>query len=230
MKMNTATAFIKVTDATGKKGPSVTLLEDVEPAKAFVATSEDSVVGSNQKSANFEAKMMANHNILAETHNQHHTKQHVRRNNENSLHRKFKHLSRLTLETLGVKETMGELAPGDTDREKFNKMIKQTWVERDQGDSQHADVVWVCLVVLRKHTKWHKFQSDEGAVDEQNRKREAKQTRPLGAKNAKATAADRQLIQNPVTAVSEGAKSANAASTERVSILIDVMTKSKASE
>lgn len=104
---NAAMAIIKMTDATGKKGPNMTLLEDIELAKAFVATSEDSIVGSNQKSADFKAKMLSNYNVLVAKHNKNYTKQCVQRNNKNSLYARFKHLSRLTLKMLGIEETMG---------------------------------------------------------------------------------------------------------------------------
>jgi len=224
-------AIIKMTDATGKKGPNMTLLEDIELAKAFVATSEDSIVGSNQKSTDFKAKMLSNHNVLIAKHNKNYTKQHVQRNNKNSLCARFKHLSRLTLKMLGIEETMGEPPSGDNDREKFNEMIKQTWIKRNPDDSRHCDVVWMYRVILRKHPKWRKFQSDEDAVDEQKRrKREAKQARPLGAKKAKSAAADKQLIQNLVTTVSEDAKTVNSAGMEKVSGSIEVVTKGKASE
>jgi len=61
----------------GKKGPNMTLLEDVELTKTFLATSEDVIVGSNQKSADFKAKMLANYNTIILKYNQHYSKQHV---------------------------------------------------------------------------------------------------------------------------------------------------------
>ena len=73
----------------GKKGPNMTMAEDVELAKAFVATSEDSIVGSNQKSADFKAKMLQNYNKLISTCNRAYHQSYTTRKNQNSLFNRF---------------------------------------------------------------------------------------------------------------------------------------------
>jgi len=71
-----------VVAATGKKGPNVTVPEDVEMGKVFVATSEDNIVGSNQKSADFKAKMLVNCNDLIRKCNRLCAQQHVVQSNQ----------------------------------------------------------------------------------------------------------------------------------------------------
>jgi len=44
-------------DPSLEKGANMTMLEDVEMAKAFVAASKDRIVGSQQKSSDFKAKI-----------------------------------------------------------------------------------------------------------------------------------------------------------------------------
>ena len=62
--------------ACGKKGPNMAMPEDVEMAKAFVATSEDNIVGQNMKSAEFKGKMLVNYNELVKKYNRVHSQQH----------------------------------------------------------------------------------------------------------------------------------------------------------
>jgi len=119
-----------MTDKTaGKKGPNMTMAEDIELVKSFVVTSDESIVGSNQKSADFKAKMLQNYNKLIANYDGMHHQSYPTRKNQNSLLNRFKAHSRLVLKMLGIKETMGEPPSGDTDREKFNQMIRDTWVK-----------------------------------------------------------------------------------------------------
>ena len=54
---------------SGSRGPSKSVVEDMELCKAFVAASEDVIVGSGQKDAAFKTKLNENCNILIKEHN-----------------------------------------------------------------------------------------------------------------------------------------------------------------
>jgi len=196
--------------AAGKKGPNMTMPEDVEMAKAFVATSEDNIVGSNQKSSDFKSKMLVNYNELIRKYNRLFSQQCVLRSNQNSLFSRFKSHSRMVLKMIGIEETMGAPPSGDTDRERFNQMIKDTWAKRNPDDCKLVDTIWALKLALSKHPKWRKFQTDEDAADDVKRKkREAKQSRPVGSKKAKQAESDKKLMQSLVSTVSVQSREAN---------------------
>jgi len=160
------------------------MAEDVELAKSFVATSEDSIVGSNQKSADFKAKMLQNYNKLIEKYNRMHHQSYPRRKNPNSLFNSLDAHSRPVLKMLGIKETMGETPSGDTDAEKFNQMIRGTWVKQNPDNACLCDAIWNLHVVLSKHPKWRKFQSDEGReIETRKKKREANAPKSRGERS-----------------------------------------------
>jgi len=215
--------------AGGKKGPNMTMPEDVEMAKAFIATSEDIIVGSNQKSADFKAKMLQNYKKLIASYNRLYHQQYIHRKNQNSLFNRFKSHSRLTLKMIGIKETMGEPPSGDSDREKFNQMIKDAWTKRNPDDAKLCDTIWALRIVLSKHPQWRKYQSDEDATDEaRKKKREANKMRPEGTKKAKTAAADKQLIHDLVSTATEGSKQKQNDCMDKVASSITVMSKGNA--
>ena len=110
--------------AAGKKGPNMTMPEDVEMGKAFIATSEDNIVGSNMKSSEFKAKMLINYNGLITKYNRLFSQQYVLRSNQNSLFSRFKSHSRMILKMIGIEETMGDPPSGDNDKAKWIQAIK----------------------------------------------------------------------------------------------------------
>jgi len=213
-------------DKNGKKGPNMTMSEDIDMAKAFVAASEDNIVGCSQKSADFKAKMLDCYNTLIAKHNRVYHQNFPVRKNQNSLFNRFKGHSRLTLKMIGIEETMGEPPSGDADREKFNQMVKDTWSKRNPEDARLCDTIWNMRIALGKHPKWRKFQGDEDASDEaKKKKREANKLRPEGTKKAKTAAADKKLIQDLVSTAAEGNKKSQVSYMDKVTCSLGVMSK-----
>jgi len=212
--------------AAGKKGPNMTMPEDKEMAKAFVATSEDNVVGSNQKSADFKAKMLLNHNDLVTKHNRLFAQQRVLGSNQNSLFSRLKGHSRMALKMIGIEETMGDPPSGDSDRERFNQLVKDTWTKRNPDDAKLVETIWVMRIVLSKHPKWRKFQTDENASDEAKKKKhEANEARPEGSKKAKQAEKDKKIIESLASSVSVASKSANKEAVTKVGNSLDFLSK-----
>jgi hypothetical protein len=53
----------------GSRGPRFSPMEDMEICKAFIATSEDATVGTDQKGADFQKKMHDNYSTLLKNYN-----------------------------------------------------------------------------------------------------------------------------------------------------------------
>jgi len=101
----------------GARGPGMTLTEDVKLCKAFIATSEDPIVGANMKDSGFKSKLNENYHVLLKEYNRAYGTTYAKRTNVSSLHNRFKKISRLVLKLIGIEAAMGTIPSGDNDAE-----------------------------------------------------------------------------------------------------------------
>jgi len=208
------------------RGPNFMLAEDIELCKAFVNTSEDDVHGNEQRSADFKNKLMEQYNLRIEKCNRQHCTAFVKRLNPNSLNNRFKKISRFALKHIAIEEQMGRPPSGDTDREKFIALVKETFLKRHQSDAGNMiETIACCKILLGNHPKWRKCQQEEDArADEVTTKRKE---RPAGTKKAKDRKADRDLITAVVNGQNKDQKSQKGEFVERITGSIDVLSKGK---
>ena len=91
----------------GGRGPKWSTAEDMELCKAWVATSEDATVGSNQKGSAFKAKFLLNYTKLLNDYNKNMGTKHSTRT-ATSCHNRFAKMSRFVLKYLSIEEQMGK--------------------------------------------------------------------------------------------------------------------------
>jgi len=205
--------------ATANKGircPSMTLTEDQELCKAFIATSEDPIVGANMRDAGFKAKLNDNYNTLIKEHNRTHGTSHSKRNNVSSLHNRFKKLSRLVLKLIAIEDAMGEVPSGDNDAEIYCAKCREMFIKQNPDGASIVESIGGCKAILEEHPKWRSHADDE---DDRKKKAAEKKKRPMGNKKAKQLAADKVLIEKVV-------KSETASKADTMATSIDLLATS----
>jgi hypothetical protein len=110
-------------------GPSYQSAEDVELCRAFIAASEDPVVGTNQKSADFKNKLHANYVHPITEYNDSYGTNYALCPSISAFNR-FKKVSRFVLKLIGIEESSGPPPSGDTGIEEFDRQVKQAFLTR----------------------------------------------------------------------------------------------------
>jgi hypothetical protein len=100
------------------KGAKFSPSEDLLLCKAFVATSEDVTVGTDQKGTEFKVKMFSTYCSLVHEHNNDFdTHYQTRMGHSNFL--RFKKISKYVLKYIGIEEAAGDPPSGDRLRTLF---------------------------------------------------------------------------------------------------------------
>lgn len=184
--MGAATAVAKQ-----KRGPSYQMTEDLVLCKAFIATSEDPVVGTNQRSGDFKNKFHLNYVSLIREYNDGYGTAYGDRNGLSALNR-FKKMSRFVLKFIGTEESAGDPPSGDTGREEHDKLVKETYLSRYPEAVNMVEAVIHCKDFLINSPKWRTYQQgEEESAETKKRERE----RPVGTKKAKEKKADHELVR-----------------------------------
>jgi hypothetical protein len=178
-------------NAPARRGPSYQVAEDVELCRAFIAASEDAVVGTNQRSADFKNKFHLNYVALIREHNSMFQTRYTDRTGGSAFNR-FKKISMFVHKYHGILESSGEPPSGDTGKEEYYKMAKETFLQRYPEARNLADNVITCYDVLHAHPKWQSFSEEEDEAANGNKRKE----RPIGSKKAKERKADEDLVKS----------------------------------
>lgn len=174
-----------------KKGPNFKPTEDTELCKAFVAASEDAVVGTNQKGDVFQKKIWHKYCQLIKNYNQNY-KASLEYRTPKSCFNRFKRLSKLALKMIGIKNVQPKKS-GDNGEE-CERLCKKAFCDRNDKDKGLVDTVWNCVIFLEDKPKWKSWQMNEKDDDDE------KTPRPIGNKKAKQLAEDRKLLESIVSA------------------------------
>jgi hypothetical protein len=177
------------------RGPSYTSAEDLCLVKAFMRTSEDSIVGANQRSNQFKAKFFEEYKRLIKDVNGRLGTSFPDRTQASAFNR-FKKMSRLALKLIGCKASVGDPPSGDTEREEWDKAVKKAFVTRNANAKNIIENVYTCKNFLEEFPKWRTYEEDDQAAA--NKKR----SRPEGNKKAKEKKADQQFVLNCLSSTS----------------------------
>jgi hypothetical protein len=173
------------------KGANFSPTEDLELCKAFVATSEDATVGTDQKGAEFKVKMFDVYCKLINDHNKKFQTSYNFRMGHSNFQR-FKKISRFALKWIGVEEAAGEPPSGDTDKIEWLKNCKDTFLAQNPDGRSVLENVLFCKDFLQECPKWRPFEeSNEAAAAAAGAKRKE---RPIGSKKAKQLKKDMELV------------------------------------
>jgi hypothetical protein len=178
------------------RGPKWTPTENMILCRAFIATSEDPVVGTDQKSADFQLKLHANYKQLLCEHNREHRTHYLERKCGSNFNQ-FKKLSKAVLKYIGVEDNAGDPPSGDSDKSVWLESCRETFNERYADMKNLLDSVLMCKDFLQQSPKWEAFEKKmEGNVKK----------RPMGTKKAKQAKSDEILVKR-VLSVSTDEKS-----------------------
>jgi hypothetical protein len=145
--------------APARRGPSYQAVEDVELCRAFIAASEDAIVGTNQRSADFKNKFHLNYVHLICEHNDMFGTHYTDRSGASAFNC-FKKISMFVHKYHGILESSGEPPSGETGKEEYYKMAKETFLQRYPEARNMADNVISCYDVLHGHPKWQSFSQE----------------------------------------------------------------------
>jgi hypothetical protein len=163
------------------RGPNWTQAEHLLLCKAFVAASEDPVVGTDQKGNDFQDKMHEAYKQLLENYNSDNgTRYSERKSSSNFNH--FKKFSKYMLKYVGIEQSAGDPPSGDSDREEWLQGCKDTFCERYPEGKNLLDSLLYCQEFLQESPKWEAFE----------RKKEENKKRPVGTKKTKQENSDVQ--------------------------------------
>jgi hypothetical protein len=111
------------------RGPNWTQQEHLLLCKAFVATSEDAVVGSDQKGPEFIEKMHELYcTLIGQHNNENGTRYNERKSTSNFNH--FKKFSKYALKYIAIKEAAGDPPSRDNDKQEWLAACKETFNDR----------------------------------------------------------------------------------------------------
>ncbi len=165
--------------------------------KAFVATSEDSVVGADQKGPEFMEKLHESYRTLIVKFNSENATLYKERK-ASSNYNHFKKFSKYVLKYIAIEESAGEPPSGDSDKEKWLTACKNTFEERHPEAKNLFDSILYCQEFLQESPKWQAF--------EKTRDIAKLKKRPTGTKKMKQEQSDEKLVKR-VLSVSSDEKS-----------------------
>jgi hypothetical protein len=173
------------------KGANFSPTEDLELCKAFVATSEDATVGTDQKGAEFKVKMFEVYCKLINDHNKKYNTSYNFRMGHSNFQR-FKKISRFALKWIGVEEAAGEPPSGDTDKIEWLKNCKETFLLQNPDGKSSLENVLFCKDFLQECPKWRPFEESNEALSAALSSK--RKERPAGSKKAKQLKKDMELV------------------------------------
>jgi hypothetical protein len=203
------------------RGPNWSPTEHMILCRAFIATSEDPIVGTDQKGAEFQQKLHANYKQLLGEHNQEHrTHYHERKCTSNF--NQFKKLSKAVLKYIGVEDNAGDPPSGDSDKAVWLESCREAFNERYSDMKNLLDSVLLCKDFLQQSPKWEAF--------EKKMEGNQKKKRPVGTKKAKQAKSDEKLVKRVLSVCTdEKAKKKHQKNKDdfmaKMSSGIDVMTR-----
>jgi hypothetical protein len=167
------------------RGPNWTAIEHKLLCQAFIATSEDPIVGTDQKGTEFQEKMHVNYKKVVADHNRANgTSYHERKGTSN--YSQFKKLSAAVLKYIGVEDNAGDPPSGDNDKAVFLEACRDTFGDRYPHFKNLLDSVLYCKDILQQCPKWEKFEKKNETQ---------KKKRPQGTKKAKQEKSDEKLVK-----------------------------------
>jgi hypothetical protein len=176
------------------RGPNWTPSEHKLLAQSFIATSEDAIVGTDQKGADFQEKMHVNYKRIVADHNRvNNTRYHDRKCT--SIFTQFKKLSAAVLKFIGVEDNAGEPPTGDNDRAIWQQGINETFSDRFPHFKNMLDSVLYCKDTLQDSPKWEAF--------EKKKEEGIQRRRPQGTKKAKQESQDEKLVKRVLSVSTE---------------------------
>ena len=173
-----------------KRGANFGVAEDVYACKAYVRVSEDPVSGVGQKATDFKAQIHVEYVKMVKSHNARYNTSYAERS-ANSVFNRFKKMSRFSLKLIGIEIQIGDPPSGDTDKDEWEKQIKEAFVERVVEAGNMYESVIACKLFLEGIPKWRTWQEEEGRREEAGKKR----VRSSGTKAAKQKEQDKRVIQ-----------------------------------
>jgi hypothetical protein len=172
------------------RGPNFHLAEDPQVCYAWIATSEDSVVGTNLKSSDFKEKFHRRYVLLIEKYNQQMKTCYGPRNASGCFNR-FRKLSRGLLKLLGTENSIGSPPSGDSEREQWDSKVKELFLKRHPDYVKMVDSITFSKDILGDKPKWRAYQDEEEREGEQDKKK----ARPIGNKKSKQVKEDKNLVE-----------------------------------
>lgn len=171
--------------APPKRGPNFSCAEDYELARAWVATGEDAVVGTNQRTGDFKKKFNEAYYLLVKGTNDSVGTTYPLNRGDNSAYNRFRKISRLCLKLIGVEKTVGDPPSGDTEKIEWDKRVKQLFFKQNPDGKNTLENIMAARSFLGDHPKWISYEESESAV---------KRPRPEGNKKAKEKEADKKFV------------------------------------
>jgi hypothetical protein len=179
------------------RGPNWSTTEHKLLCRAFIATSEDPIVGTDQKGADFQLQLHENYKKIVGDYNRDYaTRYHERKCNSNF--NQFKKLSKAVLKYIGVEDNAGEPPSGDSDKAVWLEGCRDAFCDRYPDMKNLLDSVLLVKELLQESPKWEAFEKKK---EEANKKK-----RPQGTKKAKQEKSDERLVKR-VLSVSTAEKS-----------------------
>ena len=169
--------------AKKKRGPKISITEDILIMKAWIASSEDSEKGAYQKGDVFKTTVYSNYLVLLKRYNKSHGTHYYLERGKDSIMSRFKRLSKFLLKFLSIEETTTKPS-GDSALEEYEKLCRETFLTRYPEEANILESIIACKdYVEDKKPKWRKYQMDEDKKNDD--KEEKKKQRPVGSKKAK---------------------------------------------
>lgn len=169
-----------------KRGPNFSCAEDYELARAWIATSEDAVVGANQRHGDFKKKFNESYYQLVKQCNDTVGSSYPLTRGDNSAHNRFRKISRLCLKLIGIEKAVGDPPSGDTQKEEWDLRVKELFFKKNPDGKNILENILAARSFLGDHPKWIAYEESEECGK--------KRVRPEGNKKAKEKEADKKFI------------------------------------
>ena len=149
------------------------------------------VIGTKDKQAGGpNSEHWAEYVKMVKSHNSRFNSSYAERS-ANSVFNRFKKMSKFSLKLIGIESQTGDPPSGDTDKEEWEKKVKDAFLERVPDAGTLYEAVVACKLFLEGIPKWRTYQEEEDKREETGKKR----VRPSGTKAAKQKEQDKRVIQ-----------------------------------